>query len=92
MRGGEITVSEPPLEDRLGHPPVQRSAFRLLVLFVPAEAEPLQALKNRVHRGICVPLDVGVIKSQDHGSAIPAGIQPVKYESSCAAHMEKAGG
>jgi len=44
--------------------PVQIDALGLLVFFVPAEAQPLQALENGVDRGIGVALDIGIVDSQ----------------------------
>ena len=72
--GREIAVSQAFLENRFGHLAVQGPAFGLLVLFVPAEPQPLEALENRVDRGIGVALDVGIVEPQDHGSAVAAGV------------------
>ena len=92
VRRREIAVGEAFLKDRLGHLPVQRSAFGLLVFLVPAQAQPLQSFENGVHRGIGIALHIGIVEPQNHRSAVPAGIQPVKNKSARAAHVKKSGG
>ena len=57
-----------------GHVAVESATLGLFVLFVPAQAQPLEALEDRVHRGIGVALDVGVIEPKNHGSAGAPGI------------------
>ena len=68
------------------------SALGLLVLFVPAEAEPAQAVEDGVERGLGVALDVGVVDAQDHGAPVVAGIEPVENVVSRAADVQKARG
>jgi hypothetical protein len=90
--GREIAVGKPLLKNCLGGSAVQFSTLGLFVFFVPTQAEPFQALKNRVDRSVGVALDVGVVEPQDHRAAIPAGIQPVENKGASAAHMKKSGG
>src|SRR5271170_7946709 len=68
---------------------MQGQPFGLLVLLIPAKIEPAQTLKNRVHRGISVAFDIGIVKPQDHGSAVMAGVKPVKNERAGAANVQK---
>ena len=67
-------------------------ALRLLILFVPAEIEPAQAIEDRVDAGVGVALDVGIVQAEDHGSLVMAGVEPVEYEGAGAADVEKTGG
>ena len=46
VRGGEVAIGEALREDRLGHLAVQGQALGLLVLFVPGETEPAQAVED----------------------------------------------
>jgi hypothetical protein len=71
---------------------VQGEALGLLVLFVPVEAQPAQALEDGLDAGVGVALDVGVVQAQHHGAAVVAGIEPVEDEGAGAAHVQKAGG
>jgi hypothetical protein len=71
---------------------VQRKPFRLFVLLIPAESKPGQTLKNRVHRGLGVALDIRIVEPQDDGSSIVAGIEPIENECPGTANVQKAGG
>ena len=53
---------------------VERQPLRLLVFLVPPKVEPLQSLEDRLHRGIRIALDVGVIQAKHHGPGVPSGI------------------
>ena len=90
--GSEVAIGEALGEDGLGHLAVQGKPLGLLVLLVPGEAEPAQAVEDGVDAGVGVALDVGVVQTQDHGAAVVAGVEPVEDEGARTAHMEKAGG
>src|ERR1019366_7792207 len=78
--GGEIAVGEAVGENCFGYFTVQCKALGLLVLLVPGEAEPAEALEDRLHAGVGVAPDIGVVEAQDHGAAVVAGITPVEDE------------
>ena len=42
--------------------------------------------------GVSVALDVGVVQAENHGSAVAAGIEPVKNKGSGTANMQKTRG
>src|ERR1700722_18327480 len=71
---------------------MQFQPFRLLVLLIPTQTQPLQTLENRVHRRFSIALHVRIIEPQNHGSAIVASVEPVKDERASAAHVQEAGG
>ena len=64
------------------------SRFGLAILFVPTQIEPLQALENRIERGLRIALDVGVVNAQDHRPVVVPGVEPVENEGSRAANMQ----
>ena len=64
----------------------------MLVLFVPVEAQPAQALEDGLDAGVGVALDVGVVQAQDHRAAVVASIEPVEDEGAGAADVQEAGG
>ena len=92
MRRSEIPVGQAFLEDAPGDFAVQIQPLGLFVLFVPAEIQPFQALKNRIHRRLGIPPHIGVVQAQNHRPAMMAGIEPVKNKSAGAAHVQKACG
>ncbi len=71
---------------------MQLRTIRLAILFIPAQIEPLQAVEDRIERGLGVAVDIGVIDAQDHGAVIAPGVQPVEDERPRAANMQIAGG
>src|SRR5580658_7905356 len=90
--GGEVAVSQALLKDGVGNLAVQGQPFGLLVLFVPTEVEPAQTFEDGVHGGIGVALDIGVVKSQDHGSSVMVGIKPVENEGAGTTDVQKTSG
>jgi hypothetical protein len=87
--GGEVAVGQVFLKDGVGDLAVQGQALRLLILFVPAEIEPAQAIENRIDAGVGIALDVGIVEAEDHGSFVMAGIEPVEDKGAGAADVEK---
>ncbi len=71
---------------------MQGQAFGLLVFLVPAEVEPAQTLEDGVDGGFGVALDIGVIESQDHGSSVATGVEPVEDKGAGTANVQKTGG
>ena len=71
---------------------MQVQPFRLFVFFVPSQVQPLQAIENGIHGRLGIAFNVSIVKAEDHGAAIVAGIEPVEDESAGAAHVEKTGG
>src|SRR5271167_2628334 len=57
--GSEVPIGEPFLKNGFRRFTMQRDALGLLIFFVPAQAEPLQPLENRIDRRVRVSLDVG---------------------------------
>ncbi len=91
VRWGEVAVCQSFLEDGIGDLAVQRQSFGLLILFVPAQIEPAQAVENRIDAGFGVALDVGIVEAEDHGPSMMAGIEPVEDEGAGAANVQKTG-
>ena len=92
MGGGEVAIGKALGEDGFGLPAVQGKAFGLLVLFVPVETQPAQALEDGLDAGLGVALDVGVVQAQDHGAVIVAGKEPIEDKGARAADVQEAGG
>jgi hypothetical protein len=69
-----------------------REAVGLLVLFVPSEVEPAQAVEDGIDGGFGVAGDVGVVDAQDHGAAVVAGVEPVEDIGPRAPNVQKASG
>jgi len=90
--GREVAIREPLGKDGFGGLAVQVQAFGLLVLFVPVEPQPSQPIENGADAGLGVPLHIGVVQAQHHGSVIVAGIKPVENERPSAADMKEPGG
>jgi hypothetical protein len=90
--GGEVAIGKALGEDRFGLLAVQGKAFGLLVLFVPGETQPAEALKDGLDAGLGVALDIGVVQTQDHGSVVVAGIEPIEDKGAGAADVQEAGG
>ncbi len=90
--GGEVAIGKALGEDGFGLLAVQGEAFGLLVLFVPVEAQPAQALEDGLDAGFGVALDIGVVEAQDHGSVVVAGIEPIEDKGARAADVQEAGG
>src|SRR5262249_9166837 len=79
-------------KELLGDLPVPRRAGELEHdLAIPGEAEPGEAVDDRVDCGGGRALAVGVLDPQQHLSAGMAGEQPVEQRCAPAADMEKAG-
>src|SRR5256885_13824913 len=89
---GEIAVSEASLKDSFRHLPVQSSTVGLLVILVPAQAQPLKSFKNRIHGGIGIALNVSIVEAENHRAAGTPGIQPVEDEGARAADVKESGG
>src|SRR5215831_1835571 len=89
---GEVAVRQSLLEDVPRDLLVERQPLRLLILFVPTQAQPLQSIGYETQGGFGVALDVGVVQAKNHRAAMVAGIEPVEDEGSRAAHMQKTGG
>src|ERR1039457_640531 len=94
---GCLSMREVPIGKALGEngfslPSVQAKALRLLVLFVPGEAQPAQSFKDRPDAGLGVALHIGVVQPQHHGSLVVAGIEPIENKGAGAAHMQKTRG
>ena len=51
----------------------------------------MQSFKDGVQRCFGIALDIGVVDAQDHGSAVVAGVQPIKDESTGATDVEISG-
>ena len=92
MRRSKVAIGQAPRENCFSRLAVQVQALRLLVLFVPVEAQPAQPLKDRLHAGVGVALNVGIVQAQHHGPAVVASIEPIEDKGPGAAHMQKAGG
>ena len=88
----KVAISQALLKDGVGDLAVQGQAFGLLVFLVPAEVEPAQPLEDGVNGSVGVALDVGVIQSQDYGSAVATRVEPVEDEGAGAPHVQKTGG
>src|SRR4051794_41635868 len=73
MRGREVAIGKALRENGVGRLAVQSQALRLLVLFIPREAQPAQPLEDGLNAGLGVALEVGVIQAQHHGSVVVAG-------------------
>ena len=48
---------------------------------VPVQAEPAQAVEDRVHRLVGRALEVGVLDAQHERAAVPARVGPVEYSA-----------
>src|SRR5262249_55421716 len=59
--------------------------------FVPENAEPAEAVKNRLQRLRPVALSVSVVNAQNELPTEPLGEQPVERGGANAAYVEKAG-
>ncbi len=92
MRGGEVAIGKTLGEDAVGCGAVQCQALRLLVLFVPVQAQPAESFEDGLDAGIGVALDIGVIEAQHHGSVVVARVEPVEDEGTRAADVKKTGG
>ena len=92
VRRGKVAVGQTFLKDGVGDLAVEREALGLLVLFVPAEIKPAQAIENLIYARLGVALDVGIVEAEDDGSSIVAGIEPVEDEGAGAADVQKTGG
>ncbi len=90
MRGREIAIRQAFLQDCLRHLTVQREAFRLPVLFVPTQTEPVEAVEDGIERGLGVALDIGVVDAQNHRAAVVAGVEPIENEGARAPDVQKA--
>ena len=92
LRGREIAVGQAvwKMASAIWRCSARRSDW--LVLLVPAEVEPAQALEDGIERGFGVALDVGIVDAQDHGAAVVAGVEPVEDEGARAADVQKASG
>ena len=91
-RRREIAIRQALRENRLGGLAVQGEALGLLVLLVPAEIEPAQAVENGIERGFGVALHVGIVDAQDHSAAVAAGEEPIENEGARAPDVQKARG
>ena len=60
--------------------------------FIPVEAEPRQAIENRLPRFVGVARFIGVLHPQDELTAVFAGKQPAKQRGTRAAYVKIAGG
>src|SRR5580698_7466280 len=60
-------------------------------LAVPVQTEPLQAIKNRVHRSLRRSLAVGVLDAEQECAAEALGVEPVEQSCSRASDMQEAG-
>src|SRR5580692_8697505 len=90
MGGGEVAIGEALGEDCFSLLAMEGETFRLLILFVPAKAQPAQSLENGLNADLGVAFHVGVIETQHHGSVIVARIEPIEDEGSSTADVEKA--
>ena len=59
---------------------------------VPVEAEPGQAVEDRVDRALGGALPVGILDAQQHLPAGVAGVEPVKQGRAGPADVQVAGG
>jgi hypothetical protein len=48
---------------------MQRKAFGLAVLLIPAEAQPVEAFEDRLQRRLGIALEIRVVDAQNHGAA-----------------------
>src|SRR5882757_7759919 len=87
----EVPVREAFLKNCPSGLAVQVNTLGLPVLFVPAQIQPLQSVKDGIHRGLCVAFDVGVVESKNHCACVVASIKPVEDKSPGTSHMEKTG-
>ena len=60
-------------------------------LAVPIEPEPFEPIENRVHRGLCGALTVGVFDAQQERAAEALGVEPVEQSRARASDMQEAG-
>ena len=86
--GSEIPVSQTLRQNRLRYLLVQSQPLRLPVLLIPIQPQPRKALKYRIQRLLCIPLNIGVVNPKDHRPAMTTGIQPVKDERTGTADMK----
>src|SRR5437773_303909 len=92
VRWRKVPIRNTFLKDGVRHLPMQSEAFGLFVFFVPAQVQPLQSFKDRLHRGFRIPLHVRVVEAQDHCSAVVARVKPVKNEGTRTSNVEKSRG
>ena len=85
----KVAIRQALLENSLSDLAMERETLRLFVFLVPAQIEPAQTFENRIDGSVGIALDVGIVESQDHGSAIPTGIKPVEDEGAGAANVQK---
>ena len=83
----EIAVGKTGGQDGFSFFAVQSQALGLPIFLVPGEAKPAQPLKNRLHAGIGVALNVCIVKAQHHGAVVMACVEPVENERAGAADV-----
>jgi len=64
----------------------------LFVFLVPTEIEPAQTFEDGVDGRVGVTLDIGVVESQNHGSSVMTGVEPVENEGAGTADVQKTSG
>src|SRR5262245_37211373 len=89
MGGSEVAVGHSFCKNLPRHLAVYLQPLGLFVLFVPVQPQPFQAVKDRLHRRLSVPLGVGIVQAKDHGSTGVTGIEPVENEGTGATYVEK---
>ena len=86
--GGLITLAALRLKVRAVRP---AEPCRRRRAFVPVDAEPVEAVENRLQRLGDVALGVGVVDPQDELPAVLAGEQPVEQRRANAADVQITG-
>src|SRR5262245_43756190 len=89
-RRRKIPIGKSLVEDRLRRRPMKPEPLRLLILLIPAEVEPPKSFEDRIERSFGIAFDIGIVDAQNHGPAIPAGVQPIENECSSASDVQKA--
>ena len=70
---------------------MQIEPLGLFVFFVPAQVQPFQTFEDGIDRGLGVAFNVSVVKAENHGAAVVAGVEPVENEGASATYVKKSG-
>jgi hypothetical protein len=92
LLAGKAAIGVSRGEHRLDHLAMARRALELADrLAIPVEAEPFQAIDDRLHRRQRRALAVGVLDPHQEPAVEPARVEPVEQRGPGAADVEEAG-